>query len=141
MNESQQKRFSSEHQFMLTCPTGRLPAKSGSLPGSRPNFHLFYESQSPPGISPGNLSNFPKSRYSLSITNIRPHTDNRNMFKAIACEDIHQSRAHQNRGLIQLTMLFECREQSFSFHSLSNPEAPAQESLQADLRFSSLESP
>ena len=140
MNESQQKRFSSEHQFMLTCPTGRLPAKSGSLPGSRPNFHPFYESHSPPGLYPGCRPDSSRHRYDRSITTFQLRWDNRNKFKSSTSGYLCKKRCQQHVHYTVLTVSFEHMDRSLNFDSFTTSQVLAEASLQANANFPSKES-
>lgn len=140
MNESQQKRFSSEHQFMLTCPMGRLPAKSGSLPGSRPNFHPFYESHSPPGLYPGCRYDSSRHRYGRSITTFQPSWDSRNDFKSCTSGYPYKKRCHQYANSTELTVSFEHTERSLNFDPFNISQVLAEASWQSNPRISSQES-
>ncbi len=140
MNESQQKRFSSEHQFMLTCPTGRLPAKSGSLPGSRPNFHPFYESHSPPGSYPRHRYDSSRHRYDRSITTFQPSWDSRNDFKSCTSGYPYKKRCHQYANSTELTVSFEHTERSLNFDPFNISQVLAEASWQSNPRISSQES-
>ena len=134
MNESQQKRFSSEHQFMLTCPTGRLPAKSGSLPGSRPNFHPVYESQSPPGLYPGCRYDSSRHRYDCSITTFQPFWDSRNDFKSSTSGYPYQKRSQQYVHDAELTFSFEHMERSLNSDPFNILQVLAEASWQSNPR-------
>ena len=140
MNESQQKRFSSEHHFMLTCPTGRLPAKSGSLPGSRPNFHLVYDSHSPPGLYPGCRPGSSRQRYHRSITTSQLFGDIRNDFKSSTFGYPYKKRCRQHVHDTVLTVSFEHMDRSLNFDSFNTLQVLAEASLQAKPSFPSQES-
>jgi len=137
MNESKQKGFSSEHQFMLTCPTGRLPAKSGSLPGSRPNFHPVYESHSPPGLFPRCRYHSSRHRYDRSITTFQPSWDNRNDFKSSTFGYPYQKRCQQHVHDTVLTFSFEHMERSLNFDSFTISQVLAEASWLSNPRISS----
>ena len=140
MNESQQKRFSSEHQFMLTCPTGRLPAKSGSLPGSRPNFHPVFESEPSPGLYLACRPGSSRQGYNRSITTSQLFGDSRNDFKSSTFGYPYQKRCQQHVHDTVLTFSFEHMERSLNFDSFNTLKALADTSWRANPSFPSQES-
>ena len=126
-------RFNSEHQFMLTCPTG-------SLPGSRPNFHLVNESYSPPGLYPGCRSDSSRHKYDRSITTFQLRWDNRNKFKSSTSGYLYKKRCHQYEYSTELTLSFEHTERSLNFDSFTTSQVLAEASWQANPSFPSQES-
>ena len=132
-NGMMDSRFNSEHQFMLTCPTG-------SLPGSRPNFHPVYESHSPPGLYPGCRPDSSRHRYDRSITTFQLRWDNRNKFKSSTSGYLCKKRCHQYEYSTELTVSFEHKDRSLNFDSFTTSQVLSEASWQSNPRISSQES-